>query len=168
MAGSDQGRVFEGAVSPLWSVDMPGGGLLLDRSGGCLVATRAGLASFARDGRLRWHTAALGDAPELPVLAPDGAVVRVEGDAVVTRDAATGQVVRSFAALRAARLAVAPWDGLVHSEYAPAVARRRPGASGSSSARRITYETPKSTRWLGLYASKRVSGFDISDAVRDV
>jgi hypothetical protein len=120
MAGSDQGRVSEGSVSPLWSVDLPGGGLLPDRSGGCLVATRAGLASFARDGRLRWQTAALGDAPELPVQAPDGAVVRVEGDAVVTRDAATGQVVRSFAALRAARLAVAPWGGLVHSEYDPA------------------------------------------------
>lgn len=116
--GSDQAAGT--SVVPLWSVELPRGALLGDGHGGWLVATRTGLVSLAPDGGLRWQVDNVGPTWGLPVPAPGGTVVRVEGGSIVTRDAVTGQVVRSLSAPGAAWLAVAPWGGLVHSEHDPA------------------------------------------------
>jgi hypothetical protein len=115
-------RVTAATTRALWSAELGperAGQLAVDRYGGCLVLAKESLAYYPPDGRLGWRVSLLGNAYELPVLAPDGAIRQIEGGHVVTREPATGQVVSSFAAPRATALTADPWGGLVYREGNP-------------------------------------------------
>jgi hypothetical protein len=54
-----------------------------------------------------------------PVITPDGAFVRIEGNVIVTRDLGTGRVVGSTPAPLASGLCLAPWGDLLYSQADP-------------------------------------------------
>lgn len=73
---------------------------------------------FPAIGSRLWEHTAPGRIHETPVVASDGAILRIEDDAIVSRDPATGAVTGSFAAPTSSGLQVMPWGDLAFSQGA--------------------------------------------------
>jgi len=103
-------------ATPAWSVpsDSVGGGLTPLPSGGCVVSDSSAVAAYAEDGTRIWRAEVAGPLTDRPVIAPDGALLTVEGDTIVSRDTETGTLIHSFPARRARNLSMAPWGGLIY------------------------------------------------------
>jgi outer membrane protein assembly factor BamB len=110
---------MSGPVQPLWSVDLRpfgGRGALVDSWGRLFTWTDAALISFTVDGRVSWQASLLGPAHGPLLFAPDGALLRIEGDALVTRDGGSGQVIGTFAIPHVHWFTLDPWGGILLNE----------------------------------------------------
>jgi hypothetical protein len=122
VGGGASGSTSSPTVEPLWSLDLDlrgGLGVQLDQRGRLLVSRNSTLTSFMPDGQLNWEVTTLGETAGPIAVLPDGGLIRGEGDHLVTRDADSGAVVRSFPAPRARAVIADPWGGLVYVEANP-------------------------------------------------
>jgi hypothetical protein len=108
-------------IDPLWTVTLPeGGGLLTPLAGGVVVSSGSWLSAYAADGRLVWQAGEVARTfGGSTVLTPEGLLLRIEDQRIVTRTLASGQVVGLLPAPNGSGLAVAPWGDLLYSAAAP-------------------------------------------------
>ncbi|MBO0808069.1 MAG: hypothetical protein J2P32_07185 [Actinobacteria bacterium] len=108
-------------MTPLWSLPLPfgGGHIEVMPSGGYVVSAGATISVFDQVWRLRWSAAYTGPfTGETTVVAPDGAMIRIENETIVTRSPEIGQVVGAVPVPLGSHLHLAPWGDLLYSQAA--------------------------------------------------
>lgn len=104
-------------TAPVWSVDLgqPGAGITPNGQGRLIVSTKDSLSALGPDGAQLWRvvtTPAVGAVVPLP----GDRFTRIEGDHVVWRLLATGEVLGGVPVAGARSLRADPWGGLVFTQ----------------------------------------------------
>ncbi|MGN9913734.1 outer membrane protein assembly factor BamB family protein [Phytohabitans sp. LJ34] len=113
------------SVSPLWVAELPGpggGGLIALPSGGCVVSMPESLLAFTAGGEQMWRASAPRrhySEGRAMVVAPEGALIRMENGTVVTRELRTGEAYATFPAPRGQLPSLTPWGDLAYWVIVP-------------------------------------------------
>jgi len=116
------------SIAPLWTAALPSadrGGMIPLPSGGCVVTWPESLVAFTAAGERTWQASVARrhhDAGQAIVIAPEAALVHLEGHTVVTRDLRTGEVAGTFPAPGGQLLSLTPWGDLAYWVVTPGLA----------------------------------------------